>query len=398
MKKIANRSCLALIILSLLLSSCGETQLDPKETTASDSSAETTADPNADDLPAELDFNNETITMLVRGDMSLPEFYVEEATGDIVDDALFKRNQSVSERLNVNFEFIEEPGAYDKRIEFAHKLTQSVLANDQAYDVVAGYSMAIANLAAGGMLYNLNETEYLDFSKPWWSKNLIEQSSIDGKLYFASGDISTNLIYMMYGTFFNKDMLKDFNLEEPYQMVLDGTWTIDKMFEMSTDVYADLNSNDKKDIYDRFGVVSYEVFLDAYFWGSGLKTIDLKNDGTAEISSLFSSEKAQDLLEKLCGFYHVSNDGYINQNGNDHLYDYFAQGNVMFDINEIASAAKYMRDSNVNYGVVPIPKYDENQGEYYTIASFPYTLYGIPMNSENPDMISAVLEALASEG
>ena len=46
---------------------------------------------------------------------------------------------------------------------------------------------------------------------------------------------------------------------------------------------------------------------------------------------------------------------------------------------------------------VPYPKYDEEQKDYVTITSFPYTLYGIPIDAPDPDMSAAVLEAMASE-
>ena len=49
--------------------------------------------------------------------------------------------------------------------------------------------MAIASLAADNMLIDLNSMEYIDLAKPWWSQNLMSQSSVKWKLYFASGDI-----------------------------------------------------------------------------------------------------------------------------------------------------------------------------------------------------------------
>ena len=44
-----------------------------------------------------------------------------------------------------------------------------------------------------------------------------------------------------------------------------------------------------------------------------------------------------------------------------------------------------------------MPKYDEAQEGYYTVSSFPYTLYGIPVDAKDPSMSAAILECLASE-
>lgn len=200
----------------------------------------------------------------------------------------------------MNSEFIEEPGANPDRVTFAQKISQSVLANDSTYDAVAGYSMAIASLAADGMLVDLNSTEYFDMTKPWWSQNLMAQSSVNGKLYFASGDISTTLTYMMYAMYFNKDIMAANNIEEPYDLVLDGKWTLDKLLELSTGVYQDLNGDGQKKVDDdMFGLETYAVYVDPYFYSCGLRTTELDDNGVPQISPMFGSEKTQALIEKL---------------------------------------------------------------------------------------------------
>ncbi len=399
MKKTKNVISLLLLASMLSAVACGGTEAPGGTDVGTTSAGETTAEVDTtarDSLPDNLDFDGAEITMLVRGNLSMPEFFVEEQSGDIVDDALYNRNAAVSDRLNVKLDFVEEPGAYGEKETFAQKLTNSILAGDRAYDVVAGYSMAIANLAADGMLYDLNETAYLDFSKPWWSDSLQKESTVNGKLFFASGDISTNLLYYMYATFFNKTMMSEYDLESPYELVLDGKWTLDKLIEMTTDVYSDLNGDGKKDYDDRFGMVVADVYIDPFFFGSGLKTTELDKDGVPQISPLFSSEKTQDLIDKLCTFLHTSNDAIIAKGGEERFF-YFDQGRFMFSNNEILFAVTNLRNKDFEYGILPVPKWDEAQDEYYTIASFPYSLYGIPIDVEDPDMVSAVLEALASE-
>ena len=118
--------------------------------------------------------------------------------------------------------------------------------------------MTLATLALRECTYNLldPEIEYLNFDNPWWPESLIETVTIDDKLYFASGDISTNLIYMMHGMFFNKDMMDRFSMEYPYELVLEGKWTLDKMLDMTKDVYIDLNDNNK-DKNDQFGLLAH---------------------------------------------------------------------------------------------------------------------------------------------
>ena len=118
------------------------------------------------------------------------------------------------------------------------------------------------------------EVDNLDFEKPWWPSNLIEQSTINDKLYFVSGDISANVIYAMYVIFFNKGIQNEFKLEDPYQLVHDGKWTLDKMIDYSKGIYSDTNSNGTKDVGDRAGVYVYTLHLDPFLWGSDIFIID----------------------------------------------------------------------------------------------------------------------------
>ena len=400
MKK-AKQLISAFLLISLLAAvSCGgngekandDTTISDDTTTAGQ---ETTVQ---DSLPSDLNYGGETFTMLVNGSVGAPEFFVDEQNGDVVNDAIYDRNARVSERLNVNFKFIEEPGAYNERKTFAQRASQSVLANDSTYDAVAGYSMAIASLAADNMLIDLNSTEYIDLAKPWWSQNLMSQSSVNGKLYFASGDISTTLTYMMYAMYFNKNIMAANNIEEPYDLVLDGKWTLDKLLELSTGVYQDLNGDGQKKVDDDlFGLETYAVYVDPYFYSCGLRTTELDADGVPQISTLFGSEQTQALIEKLVNAFFATNDCVISGYDSKELYKYFEQNRFMFSAREVQYGVTNLRNADFEYGILPMPKWDEAQEDYYTIASFPYSLYCIPLDAKNSDMSSAVLEALASE-
>ena len=52
-----------------------------------------------------------------------------------------------------------------------------------------------------------------------------------------------------------------------------------------------------------------------------------------------------------------------------------------------------------SYGILPVPKYDAEQEEYYTCMAFPFTIYSVSsaLSDEKADMAGAVLECMASE-
>lgn len=393
---------LAALAVSSTLVSCGDEKDRDVQT---DNSSDMT--PNAvdegdgfvkDNLP-DLDYDGRTVTFLAGIANDVVEFSTEEETGDVVNDAVFKRNQAVSERLNVELVFQEEPNTYNERATFVNKLTSSIMAGEKAYDAVAGYSMSIASLASNAMLLPLNDYSYIDFSKPWWSDNLLSQAKLNGKLYFASGDISTKMICSMFAVFFNKSLINDYNLDNPYELVLDGKWTLDKLIEMSTGIYSDVNGDGKKDIEDKFGFYGSQVFMDGFYFGSGLKVTDIATDGSPVISEDFRgvNGKIQSLLEKLTGFLHNSEDVYAPSYSNAPDHQLFIDNTILFSTLEVRYATSELRDVPFEFGLLPYPKFDEAQDNYYTTMSFPYTLYGIPLDAEEPEMSAAVLEALASE-
>jgi hypothetical protein len=53
---------------------------------------------------------------------------------------------------------------------------------------------------------------------------------------------------------------------------------------------------------------------------------------------------------------------------------------------------------NYDYYILPTPKYDSLQEQYYSHIGFTYTMYSIPKNGKDTDMPALLMEALASEG
>ena len=185
-----------------------------------------------DDLPADLNFGNEKVTILAWSDYTMQEFESpsDTLTADIVDDSLFNRNTTVEERLGIELNYVYEKGNADHMTEFIQKVEADTV--DKAYDYIAGYSRVAPKLGINGRLADLNELDYINTAKPWWPTSLVEQSTINDKLYFCSGDISTNLLWFMEATFYNKALIEQYNLEDPYELVMSGAWTIDTLFSM----------------------------------------------------------------------------------------------------------------------------------------------------------------------
>ncbi|MBE6612819.1 MAG: extracellular solute-binding protein [Ruminococcaceae bacterium] len=390
------KQTLSVLILAAML--CQLAACGASDTPAVDTTAAGTTEPEETTIayvPAELDYGGETISFFIReNSATMPEFFADEQSGEIINDKIYARNLKVQEDLNVKFTFRQEKNSWNERKTFADTLGSSVLAGDGAYDIVSGYSMSLAILAERGLLCDLNSTAYLDFSKPWWAQSLTDQVTVNGKLFFATGDISTYTMYCMYGIYFNKNLLTDYGLEEPYGLVRDGKWTLDAMIGMTKDVYQDLNNNQTKDEFDQFGSVNAVSAIEAYYFTSGLHTTELDEKGIPYLSEDWVSEKAADVYETMRAFLNDTNDGWIIP---DNVSSPFKDNRSLLTISTM-SLGNSLREASFDYGIIPTPKYDEAQENYITHLTSGYSLYGIPMDSRDPDMVSAVLESLAGEG
>ena len=391
----------ALLTASLSVIACGGSEVStPAETTGADISDETdasteTQSPYKLTLPDDLDFGGTDVYIYGWQTYESIEFYAESENGDIVNDSVFRRNQSVEENLNVHLTFSEEGGRSGS--EWGQKVSNANKAGDDTYDIVAGHTHRIGELSRSGDLLNLLDYEYLDLEQPWWRSELIERALIRDKLFFVTGDISPSSVGRSQGIFFNTEILHNFDLEDPYQLVIDGTWTHAKMMEMSKGVYIDLNSDGKKDEEnDQFGFALDWTQTQAIGLTSGIITIETDSDGYPTLSPNIVTERSTTIIDNWIDFIHHSPDTFLVKQTDDTTI--FRNGRALFYSFLLGSFSTDFRDCTFNIGFVPWPKADEDQEDYITTLSNACSLWTIPIAATDPEMSSAVMENLGYEG
>lgn len=351
-----------------------------------------------DDLDPNLNYNGDTFNVLYWSDVEHPEFFVESQTGDVVNDAIYQRNQAVEERLNITFGWVGVDGDSGENANFNHHVQQELLAGSHEFDLIAAYSLTTTAAAVNGYLYDLLDPacEHLNFDQPWWPDTLLEQATINNKLRFASGDISMNTLYMMYVCFVNTDLLEAHHLENPAELVLDGKWTYDKFIEMCHGIYEDLDGNGQKNDKDRFGYMSSGIHVDPWFYGSGAVMALQDANGDLQISDTFGSETVINSIDKINSLLWDSIDGIYTDSVLHQKA--FRDEQLLFMMDRARVSFKVLAaNENCHYTIVPCPKYDEQQERYYTVMGNPFTLYAIPIDSTDPTRASAVMECFASE-
>lgn len=408
----------ACLMLSACFVGCANTT-DPEVTTENaqttapgEGGAEVTEPSNVDDdgyllddIPEELDYKQEIVSILYWLDVERPEFEVlEEETGvDMVKDAIYNRNMKTEERLGVTFEWTGENGDNSDRKKFA-SYVQNCYSGGTYYDIIATYSRTSAMLCTSGLLENLNEIDnnYINTDQPWWPASMLETCSIDDALFFVSGDISTNILHFMYAIYYNMDLLKNLQLEDPVALVDNKTWTLDKLIEMSSGLYSDEDQSGSQTGTDTYGFCSSYFHLDAFYTGSGLRLVEDSKDDILMVSEDFYSQKSIDLADKL-GAWFNQGDCYVSKRGDKWDEDEpFIEGKAVFIQNRVYMAdAQYkggagpLRNVDWEFGILPTPLYDENQEDYITLLGNPITLWSVMQGAKDPSMSTAVIECLA---
>ena len=402
------RIIIALLILAMTLPmalACAETAPQEEETTApaiteapsaTDAPVETTAEETLfvpSNIPENLRFDGTTINILHRTDSNRNEFFVEDQNGESVNDAVFRKNANVQEQFGVTLEFYGIPGAYEQQKDFVNTCINSLQAGADAYDLFCGYSMTGATLAVEGAVQDMTQYPILEFDKPWWPESLISKATINDGIYFASGDIAPSFLYMMYLIVFNKDLFTDFHklqANDLYSLVYDGKWTIDRLIEFTQGVYLDQDGDNSSSEADRYGLVITTVPFDSFYTASDLYTVELDKDGAFVMSDDLFSQKTVDLLDKVCNLLHTSGDAYIKTDT-----AHFKTGNSLFIIQAASITANHLTDVDFTYGVLPMPKYSDDQENYRTALSFPYTMYMISASAPDAEAAAATIELLA---
>ena len=390
----------AAILLTGAIVSCGggETATTPETTVApadSESTAETEEvfDPFAA-LP-EKDYEGFDFHMLIRNNERwIEDMYVEEATGDIVDDAIFERNSRISEQFNVKITY--QPSSHDN---WETDAVNTILAGDDAYSLIMAHGRAAFSYANQGLVLDWkNDLPYVNLDNPWWDQDARNSLSVNGQLYVMIGDISYCSMGAANLMLFNKGMFEELDLEYPYQLVKDGKWTYETWESMAKLAASDLNGDGTMDKdYDRYGYVTQRwVGPVQAFATSGLRVIS-KDEADIPYISIMSDKTLEvfnryfDMIESDNAFVDTSDLSYSAD-----FIKIFEEGRSLFiDMNMHDVDA--MRDMDTDFGIVPWPKYDE-ASEYCTNVDAGTNMCVIPMTVADPECVSIILEAMSAIG
>ena len=377
---------------------CGDdSENKPLQTTANKVESDTIDenDPYADRLAisddlGEYDFDKYNFRIVCTDEGTI---YVQEVeSADVVDAAIFRRNRKIEERFNCEISVVMDAAGGGDVNGFVNK---QITVGEDAFDLASMCVVALGGLVPNNLFLNWYDIPNVNFDKPWWSdsnKDVLTHSDV---CFIAIGDLALSAMYSSYCMFYNKTIGSAYDMPDLFEIVNNGQWTIDKVIELSKDVYTDLNMDGKVDVEsDMFGYMTHDgSSLNAYLWSFD-NPIYKNVNGSLELT--YKTEKLSSIFEKLV-------DTFKNYNGIkmaslDYVFapHVFNEGRLMLVNAAISNALDY-RDMDDDYSILPYPKWDEAQENYYTMADGSHHAMAVPMTIEDAEIVGTIVEALCAE-
>ena len=319
------------------------------------------------------------------------DLYAEEINSDPINDAVYTRNTRLSETLDIGFEYEEK--AYNEVI---NTIRQAVRANDDFYDLVYARLTDVSTVLLEGAFLDYNyDLPYIDLDKPYWDQSVREQLSFGDHLFLEATDLNITDKNATDGLLFNKQLARDFNLPNFYDLVKQGSWTLEALYDNMTAFDGDVNGDGKLDPdEDIFGYLGAADVTMSLFYGGGGKLTEKDEYDLPEY--VFNTEENIDLITQI--FDIMYDDTFINAHKyNASYYSNFIAGHGLFYWSRMEKVVQLRGEEAIDFGILPTPKRDEYQPEHLSMLSEHMTGLPAVLSSEtDPDTVSYIMEAMAA--
>lgn len=395
------KSLLMILVLLMLLpmvAACANQTGDGEDTTPEQQSTsatnvaedtnttDTTLEKLTPDLP---DVKYQGYSFVVANDFADSTKYTTNAIrsdiqqGESINDALYDRTVLIESMFGVEI--------VDADVDIG-PIKTAIQSGDDLYAIATIDLSNIMSMVNAGYSLDMRNIETIDLSMPWWDQNAQQKLSINGKLYYTFSDFLITALDNARATYFNKDLIRDLNLEDPYTLVNQNKWTIEKMQTMAKTALDDRDGNGIYNINDRVGIANNATtFYEAMLTGCNAEIIKQGSDGVPYFCCFDEKEFFVNVYQKLLSTF-SEGDFYLITNTDDGR-SMFINNNTLFTVDTLYMASK-SRASDVNFGILPVAKWDEAQENYIQVSPNPHSIM-IPSPTQNVERTGVLLEALS---
>jgi hypothetical protein len=323
------------------------------------------------------------------------DIYSEDVIGEPIPDKVYYRNADIEEAYNVKITL-----EMQKHDVINGTIDTMRTSGDDTYLITVPRLLEQANLIEKDCFLNLYEVKYIDLEKPWWDQNSVSQLSTNGMLNLVATALMVNDKDATAALAFNKQAVLDYTLDSPYELVENNNWTYATLAQLAGEATDDLDGNEEMDETDFWGFLGKNDVSTSFFHGCGGLFVSKDEDDKFVFSfgeGDYDYDATFDLYDEIMDadfFYNHHKTG-IND---DEYTELFTSGHGLFfwmRLDEVTN----MRNSDTEFGILPIPKYEADQKNYHSTVS-PHTtgLLSIPISTtgEALDMVGMILEAMSA--
>ena len=266
------------------------------------------------------------------------------------------------------------------------------MAGDSTYDLALTHCAdGVTAILSDKLVLDWNDIPYIDFDQPYWNGAMNDMLNNAGNLPFVG---SSYLILDPNCVMYNIEMYKNYGFDNLYGIINDGQWTWDKLTELAASASKDLDGNGEFDENDQYGFESARSWI----YGSVPTSCDQyimerDDDGVPQLA--VNTEKMAGIIEKMIKLSYSDNASFMtptltNDNSTQIRFD---TGRILFYLYPIRDIMEVYRQSEVDYGIVPFPKYDEAQEKYISLNWS--GLMCVPITVEDTELVGAAIEYLS---
>lgn len=409
MKKRAWTLLLAAALLLPSLAACSESGTNTETpASAADGAGTTVTTPEAQEEAPEIGLDTAKLQYADRnydgyayriadrasGDWMTFDVSAEEITGEVINDSVYNRNAVLEDTMNIKIVAVP----FDS---VTSSVKTSITSGTDDYDTFTDGLNSLAPLITQHMILDFNSVPTIHPENAWWDQALYKDLSVNGGAYMMTGDISVMDNYGTWCYLFNKQLITDYDLENPYDLVDSGKWTLDKHNEMAEIATNDTDGDGKWTMADTYGYVT-ETYNNIAMWTCfGYKICEKDEndlpyytyDGERQVSALMRIIDTQYApFSNMGSKSTVTGGGSFQDNTRENQ---FAIGRALFYYAGMRNITLF-READTDFGIIPAPKENEAQSQYYSSYSiYNLTAYALPATISDIEKVGDITEAMA---
>lgn len=311
-----------------------------------------------------------------------------EAGASELSDAILARNKAIEEKFNckITYEYYDPTSFYNE-------MYPLIMSGEKVADIMDVTLFTYGKLSVGEYLYDMSTLPGVDFSQEHWLKLYDDTAVLSSGIRYGAAAAFANPYTHGFGIYFNKRLISELGLEDPYKLLEEGKWNWDTFGTMLSKAMKDVGSDavfDNKDTYSITG--GLDGGITAFYLANGENMFEIADDG--KVKYAMTGDNVIPTLTKLKSMFSTPGTYYYGGGDSSLCTEMFINGQVTFYIN-LTTRGQALREMSDDFGLVPIPMAPDADS-YYSAIDHNTPIVCVPSSIDNPEATGIILEALAA--